>query len=248
MDTIEMQIGNFLNKCDDLLQAKFILAPSKISDLLRGLATVPALVSWLQRATASFDYLKAQELYLRPSPDGTQNKGVLLLPEAPAERVAFLFCLLVDIDNQVINFNQFLQTFFAEDGSYTQAFELFLAQVIVPFKNAVSEQFLPKSESTHTADAFSASNVHNGGKKSKKVIFNELSAVVHAEMTALSQGLLPDTDKAAGATLLNELYAAIKSAEENQIKALLIGYYYLVAYTKQSNENLLKMFALTEQL
>ena len=67
MDTIEMQIGNFLNKCDDLLQAKFILAPSKISDLLRGLATVPALISWLQRATASFDYLKAQELYLRPS-------------------------------------------------------------------------------------------------------------------------------------------------------------------------------------
>ncbi len=36
--TIEEQMKNFADRCDDLLQAKFIVAPSKIGELLCAVA------------------------------------------------------------------------------------------------------------------------------------------------------------------------------------------------------------------
>ena len=215
MDTIEEQVVNFSSKCDELMQAKFILAPSKISELLRAIAVSPALVSLFEKAARQFNYLQAQEKYMLPSPDGTENKGILLLPEDPMERIAFIFCILVDIDNQNVNFNLFLQTFFAEDGSYTQAFELFLSQVIRPFKAVVCEELIPRPAEPQKP-LFGVKANEKRAKRNKKAIFSAMLPLIKAEVADLNNYSLAQHDRNAGNFLLNELYAAVKAMERGK--------------------------------
>ncbi len=246
MDTIEEQVGIFSSKCDDLMQAKFILAPSKISELLRTIAAAPALVSLFEKAARPFNYLKAQEECMLPSPDGTQNKGILVLPENPMERLAFIFCLLVDIDNQTINFNLFLQTFFAEDGSYTQAFETFLTQVIRPFKTIVCGELAAKPAAA--VSLFHSEGAEKSLKRNRKTVFEDFLPVIKAEVAELDASDLPETDRYAGVTILNELYTAAKTVDEMALKALLLGYNYFIAHTGRTGKNALKMCELLEEL
>lgn len=244
--SIEEQLKNFAVRCDDLLQAKFIIAPSKIGELLCAIAASPALVSLFEKAVRQLDYTAAQEKYMLPSPDGTENKGILLLPEDPMERLAFIFCLLVDIDNQNINFNLFLQTFFAGDGSYTEAFALFLSQVIRPFKAVVCEELAPKP--APSVPAFGARTAARKMKRSRKTIFGEILPLVKTEAAQLAASTVPQADRYAGGLILNEAYAAAKAADEKELKALLLGYSYFAAQTGKDVRNIEKIFALIEEL
>ena len=244
--TIEEQMKNFADRCDDLLQAKFIVAPSKIGELLCAVAAAPALVSLFEKAVRPFDYTEAQEKYMLPSPDGTENRGVLLLPEDPMERLAFIFCLLVDIDNRTIDFNRFLQTFFAGDGSYTEAFDLFLSQVVRPFKTVVCEELASKKTAAGLP-AFGGRTAHKM-KKSRRAVFGEMLPLIKAEAAGLSASSLPEPDRYAGSLILNETYAAAKAADEKEVKALLLGYSYFAAVTGRSEANIEKIFALIEEL
>ena len=248
--SIEEQIANFAGRCDDLLQAKFILAPSKIGELLCAVAASPALVSLFEKAVRGFDYAAAQQKYMLPSPDGTENKGVLLLPEDPMERMAFLFCLLVDIDNQDINFNLFLQTFFSGDGSYTEAFDLFLSRVVRPFRDAVCEELSPRSAPpAATAERFAANiPAAHKTKRSRKAVFARILPLIKAENADLAAARIGEEDKYAGSVILNEAYAAAKAADEKELKALLLGYGYFAAQTGTGTENIEQIFSLLGEL
>ncbi len=246
--TIEEQVKTFANRCDDLLQAKFIVAPSKIEELLCVIAAAPALVSLFEKAVRQFDYPAAQEKYMLPSPDGTENKGILLLPDDPMDRLAFIFCLLVDIDNQEINFNLFLLTFFAGDGSYTEAFALFLSQVIRPFKTVVCEELAPTPAAPVLPAFGSARTPARKVKRSRRTVFAELLPLIKAEAAALNASSLPDPDRYAGTLILNETYAAAKAADEKELKALLLGYSYFAAQTGREEKNIEKIFSLIEEL
>lgn len=273
MDTREEQVGNFLNRCDDLMQSKFILAPSKISDLLRSIAAAPALVALFEKATKPFDYLEAQKQYMLPSPDGTVNKGAIFLPDDPMERLAFIFCLLVDIDNQVLNFNLFLQTFFAEDGSYTEAFELFCSQILRPLKSAVCEQLNPApaerpqtkpiepkpyietqnaqsplQAQTSVQQTQNKEKTEKHGKHNKKATCNAMLPIIKTEIAAVQTSALSEPDRYAGVTILNEMQDAAKTADEKALKALLLGYNYFVVYTGKDDVNATKMFNIAEEL
>ncbi len=244
--SIEEQVKNFAGRCDDLLQAKFIIAPSKIGELLCAVAASPALVSLFEKAVRQLDYTAAQQKYMLPSPDGTENKGILLLPEDPMERLAFIFCLLVDIDNQDINFNLFLQTFFSGDGSYTEAFALFLNQVIRPFKAVVCEELLPRPATP--MPQYGAETAVRKTKRSRKAVFAEILPLVKSEAAQLSASSIAREDRYAGGLILNEAYAAAKAADEKELKALLLGYGYFSAQTGKDARNIEKIFALLEEL
>ncbi|MBP5242260.1 MAG: NUDIX hydrolase [Clostridia bacterium] len=78
-----------------------------------------------------------------PSSDVNSPTATLALPEDAEERLAFIFCILVDIDNQTISLNLFLKTFFEEDDGYPRAFARFCNAVIRPWKALVVEALLP---------------------------------------------------------------------------------------------------------
>lgn len=56
MDLERQQIDVFLEKCDDVMRSKFIIADTKISELLKSIATSDLLYAFFREITKDFDY------------------------------------------------------------------------------------------------------------------------------------------------------------------------------------------------
>ena len=140
MDTRREQIDAFLKKCDEVMQSKFIIADTKIGELLQCIVSSDLLYAFFREVTKNFDYDAAREKYMNYTPAGGTHMQ-LLFPEDPAERLAFVFCLLADFDSGAIDLGQFLRTYFYDDGSVYGSFYAFSNQVIKPFRNAVRTVF-----------------------------------------------------------------------------------------------------------
>ena len=139
----------------------------------------------------------------------------LLFPEDPAERLAFVFCLLMEFDNKTLDLGKFLQEYFYEDGSFYESFYAFCNQVIKPFRNAVKIMFTDSPEATQ---AVSLQDKERKGKVSQSVGFD-----VEAERKALYGSALADAKKVDGMLLLN----ALERAKDKSLRAaLLCGYAY----------------------
>lgn len=245
MDSVEEQVKNFLSKCEDLTKSKFILAPYKIAEILRAIAVSPVLVSFFDANLRTFDYLQAQEKYMIPSPENSK-KAMLLLPESDAEKIAFIFCILADIDNQTINFNSFLQTFYlAEDGSYTRAFTLFCRQLIRTLQTLIYEELIaPPVDDADKRPTYTAETAPS----EKDRAFAQFALFTKEEIAFLSIADLTDEERASGVTLLNALLTAAENKNEKEVKSLLIGYHYFLAGTKIKSEKAAEMLRLSEGL
>ena len=62
MDTDMRQIDAFLQKCDEVMQSKFIIADTKISDLLKSIASSDLLYAFFREATKNFDYPRRKNI------------------------------------------------------------------------------------------------------------------------------------------------------------------------------------------
>ena len=140
MDTSREQIALFLRRCDELMQSKYIIAGTKIGELLQSIAMSDLLYAFFRDATAHFDYAGAKRKYMNFAPYGDAQKK-LLFPEDPVERLAFVFCLFMEFDNKTMDLGWFLQEYFYEDGSFYESFYAFCNQVVKPFRNAVKVMF-----------------------------------------------------------------------------------------------------------
>lgn len=140
MDTSREQIKLFLRRCDELMQSKYIIADTKIGELLQSIAMSDLLYAFFRDATAHFDYAGAKRKYMNFAPYGDAQKK-LLFPEDPVERLAFVFCLFMEFDNKTMDLGWFLQEYFYEDGSFYESFYAFCNQVVKPFRNAVKVMF-----------------------------------------------------------------------------------------------------------
>ena len=135
------QVTEFLKKCEQLKKSKFIMATTRIKDLLKSIVNSPALYAVFQAATSRFDYVSAKRRCFVASHEGFYDRGRLVLPENKGERLAFIFCLLVEFDHDTINFNEFLLKFFPEDGGYYASFRSFCNAVINSMEDILREVF-----------------------------------------------------------------------------------------------------------
>lgn len=140
MGTEREQVDAFLKKCDEVMQSKYIMADTKIGELLKCIVSSDLLYAFFRDVTKDFDYGAACEKCMHYVPKGDSRKK-LLLPEDPVEKIAFIFCLLADFDSKAIELGEFLQEYFYEDGSFFASFYAFSNQVIKPFRNAVRTVF-----------------------------------------------------------------------------------------------------------
>ena len=59
------------------------------------------------------------------------------MPPNSRELLAFVFFVLVEIDNKEIAFGEFINKYFFEDGSFSSGYASFINAMIKPFKNSV---------------------------------------------------------------------------------------------------------------
>ena len=224
MESTKEQVLTFLEKCEELKKCKFIMATTKIKDLLKCIVNSPDLYRLFDSVTKDFDYLQEKARCLIVADDGYINKSKVVLPQTVGQRLAFIFCLLVEFDRNTLNFNEFLQIYFPEDGSYFASYMAFCDTVIYSLEELIQEVF---KDSIETDDEELQEYTSNS---SRSKLYSEISLAIAAEKQYLYQTSVSKEDKEGGFKMLNELLVAVKSGNENLIDALICGYNYFVLY------------------
>lgn len=237
MDDVNAKLERFFNACADLIEGKFILADSKIGELLRSIAASEDLTRLFAAVTKGFDYPAAKRTCLR-GPDEKHTRGEAFLPATRGEVLAFVFCLLVELDSGALKLNDFLLRYFYEDGSFTASYSLFVTRMIRPFRDIVRECFPLRTRSA----AFAEDRLRESGNLQK------LSEKIAVERERIKELSLSEENAAAGETILNELYAAAGRGDVREIKALLCGYLYFLQTTESGADNSNEIFLLASEL
>jgi len=122
----------FVEKCEDVIKSRFIIADKKIQSLLKEVVTNKALYAVLEKCLLDFNYEKEFLKAKVPVIEG-QNRFALALPDDNEKLIAFVFCLLHEIENKTRDFQKFLQDFYYNNGSYFEGYNEFCVKVIRPF-------------------------------------------------------------------------------------------------------------------
>lgn len=228
------QINRFLQACEKLMNEKYMVADTRIQEVLRSIAESRALTDLFASATERFDYPAAKKLYLRFPASPTSAHGKAFLPKDRVERVAFVFCLLVDIDAGRIKFDDFLLRYFYEDGSYTASFALFAERMLRPFRDIVQECFPDVGKPVRPESTAQKARKHSAALEA-------FVALAIEERERLKTISLSPVDAVAGDAILSEMIQAAGKDNVPQAKALVSGYsYFLRALFLEGGEELMR--------
>lgn len=136
----------FVEKCEDVIKSRFIIADKKIQALLKEVVTNKALYAVLEKCLLDFNYEKEFLKAKVPVIEG-QNKFAFSLPEDNEKLIAFVFCLLHEIESKTRDFQKFLQDFYYNNGSFFEGYNEFCVKVIRPFMYTMCAM-LKNSDST----------------------------------------------------------------------------------------------------
>lgn len=124
----KIDIDEFLVALDGLIESKYILAERKISDVLFQIARTGEVYNLIAKCMINFDFKTEWKSAI--------SSHFFKLPESDEERIAFIFCLLSNIDDGNIDFTNFLSEYFSAANSYS-AYELFSKTVLIEFKRLI---------------------------------------------------------------------------------------------------------------
>lgn len=218
MNKAQAEIDLFMRKCDEVAASGFILADTKIGELLKSVVTSDVLYALFRRALIGFDYAAAWQACAQ----GQGRGGRLLFPEDPAQKLAFIFCLLVDLDSKRIDLSALLQEYFRGDGSLYESYYSFCNQVIKPMRGIVRSML-------------------QGGEPLPAAQQPLPRSLVQAERDDVVRSSLPDERKVDALLLLNEISARAESTHPQALAASLCGYLYFCAGCGRKNERIESM-------
>lgn len=237
MQSTKEQVENFLFKCEEIKNCKFIVAPTKISDLLKCIANSRELYGLFDAVTNNFDYPAVKSNCLVTISDSIYERSYVSLPQTPTEMLAFIFCLLVEFDNNTIGFNDFLRKYFPEEGNYVASYRTFCNVIINNLQSTVMHAF----EDVLVAPAYAEVPELPDAKKAQLISVADI--LINQEIDYITKCPIPNEDKGGGLKILSKLLAAVKSGDKNLIEALACGYNYFILYNKCISENVAQLFA-----
>lgn len=142
-DKQKPNINKFLLSIQNMIESKYILIDRRISDILLSIAENDAIYNLIAECMINFDF---REEWKRAT-DGQFFK----FPENESKRIAFIFCMLNNIDDRNIDITNVLEKYFSYDLGYTP-YDMFCKTVIVEFKRLVMK-FLNIVEISNQAQA-----------------------------------------------------------------------------------------------
>lgn len=231
MESVKKQVTDFLARCEDVRNCKFIMATTKIKDLLKSIANSAELYEVFDTVASRFDYIAAKQRCFVDA-DAAYGRSRIILPDTRGDRLAFIFCLLVEIDRGDIQINYFLQKYYPKDGSYYASYHAFCDEIIGNLEGIIAEIFAQELsaeeqiEERQPAAAIPAPD-------SAAVRVNSVCLLIAQELDFVSACALSEEDKEAAASILTRLSRAVKVGDKEDVNALTCGYNYFVMFTKQ---------------
>ncbi len=131
MVTRKQSVQNFNDRMSDLVNAKFIVAEKKISEVLISISDSVLLFELFQHVTEGFDYATFKSVCF--SYDG-QGNGYFKLPKTDADVLALGFSVLMDIDSGKTDVLNLCSEFFPSQEGKQRSYSLFATQLLIPFQ------------------------------------------------------------------------------------------------------------------
>ena len=238
MSDTKEQVLAFLDKCEELKSCKFIMATTKIKDLLKCIVNCPDLYRLFEAVTKDFNYLEAKSQCLVTVNDGIFTRSYVVLPQTVGQRLAFIFCLLVEFDKDNINLNDFLRQYFPEDGSYFASYQAFCSTVIKGLQDCISQVFREEIAQIQE-EAESSSRTSE--------ILSALGVALSQEMDFITKSRIAEEEKENGLKMLTALAKSLKAGNVENIDALLCGYSYFVLNNKCVSEGIAELIEIIEE-
>lgn len=225
-----MNISAFMSSCDDLINGKFIFAGNKVANILKAINESPELYEVIAECLKNFNYEKE---FGRAKVKLPTKKGTFKMPEDKTILIPMVFCMLVEIQENKIDFKQFLADYFDTEDENLSQFENFANTVIVPFKNAIAylfeiegeNKFKPQEEKKEEPKIFKKEPVLNNKQEEFfKDITNICSDILdNLTIIKVKQDLQDDLTY-----LINALKQAVESKNIKNTNAYIIGTIYVL--------------------
>lgn len=257
VETTKTQLMDFLDKCEEVKSCKFIMATTKIKDLLKSIVNSAELYELFQTVATNFDYNEAKRKCFIEA-QGAYGESRVALPDTMGERLAFIFCLLVEFDRNAINFNAFLQKYYPKDGSYYASYHLFCDEVIGSMQAIVCEVFAqelaeevpalaaPESQpliaAPSAASTAAAKPVASAPNPDAAACLNTVLMLIESEKEGVTGSKLGAEEQEAAVSMLNSIAEAVRDGNAPFIKSLTCGYNYFVMYTVFVSDSLSLLF------
>lgn len=261
----QRSLGVFVEACNDMIRSNFILAKSKLDVVFKTIASDENLKQFFENAVDGYQFKMAKTKCIASTVDGRRLRQIILLPETEKEKVAFLFCLLVeitkdkiDIVTDNISFDAFLIRFFGPESDFEKCYISFCEQIVIPFRDSVVKAFdHPFSyygeelSSAYLQDSSYETDVANTPTHSvsevsflrqRKIFADEMGALVEEERSLLGSLPLSERQYAIASRMIEELSFLCSNGEISTIKAVLWGYHYLLLYAGASSKTINRMY------
>ena len=111
MENID-EVLNLIDLCDELMSTKILFADKKIEKILEAIATSPQVYELLSECMGQFNKEKEFDKAFAKDSSG---KKVFVMPKEEYKILALVFCLLNDIANGKIAFDELIATYFADE-------------------------------------------------------------------------------------------------------------------------------------
>ena len=209
------------------------MATTKIKDLLKCIVNSPDLYNLFDKVTKDFNYNEQKSKCLISG--SASFIGKVVLPQTIGQRLAFIFCLLVEFDRDTINLSDFLQVYFREDGSYFESYKAFCDTIIVGLADLIREVFKDQLNS-----AEEPARMPDSGKAK---LLSSIMLTIDAEKDYIS-GAVQREERDGAVRMLNALVFAVKEENEGLIDALIFGYNYFVLYNRCVSDNVASLIEL----
>ena len=236
MKSTKEQVLEFLDKCNELTKCKFIMATNKIKDLLKCIVNSPELYGLFDKVTQDFNYPEYKAKCLIGGNGVVPGK--VLLPQTVGQRLAFIFCLLVEFDRDSINLNDFLQMYFIADGSYFESYKAFCDTIIVGLEDLIKQVF--NEQLNETEDVIENPKLPDSEKLK---LISTIALTVEGEKDFILKSA-PKEEVEGAIKMLTALVNAVRNENEELIDSLIFGYNYFVLYNNCVSDNIAPLIEL----
>lgn len=206
-----------LAACDELINAKVILAETKVSILLQKIAESKKAYSLLDDVLKGFDFNYEFTLAKRRNAVGAYT---LVLPSDDRRLAALVFCLLLEFDTTSCDLQSFLDVYYYGDTPANE-FAMFVRDMIVPFKQAISSLYYDGGvlsgggdERLPEGEAASAPRLPVGNATDINSLFTDLTAM----SDKLHEAELAQSDFDDAVVSLTGLSRALSAADRDGIR------------------------------
>lgn len=164
------KVCSLIASCNDIINGKFILAHNKIATLLKNLTASQEVYNLLATTLTNFDF---EREFSRAKLKTSQERNGFAIPKAKEKLLPFVFCVLVNINNNTLDLDTFISEYFpSESGNHAEEFTRFAQELILPFRDIIAGYFEIPLESVDTMKVQPLKN--NDDKEELKMKAEEL--------------------------------------------------------------------------